>query len=151
MQLIELYRRQGFHLLENKILIPEMAGNIQHKTPVREAGIVVHGTAAVHLRERLQRPEAPCFRIGLYPVALGRYRKKVGLLPGKSRQRSRPAGKRCLPNLPGKLFGKVGSPRCLRQLNRSGNNGENLRTGAQREDKRHHKEQMFHKAVLLTE
>ena len=95
MEDIELDLRKRVDLLEDEILVPEMAGDVQHDAAPGEAGIVDDHPArerTLQLREGGVRAEHAFGRIGLDPDLLGRDGQPVRLLAGVLRQERAPTG-----------------------------------------------------------
>ena len=99
-QHIELHLGKGVYLLEDKVLVPEMPGDVQHRTSPGEPGIVDDDAAVIRLLQLRQRRPGPVHalgRIGLDQDPLGRDGNAIGLFPGESRQLGAPLGKGPLP------------------------------------------------------
>ncbi len=93
---IELGRGQGIDLLDDEILVPEMAGDVQHGTPPGETRIVDDDPAVVRLFQLGERRPGAVHafgRIGLDQDPFGGDGDPVGLFPGESRQLGAPLGK----------------------------------------------------------
>ena len=122
-ELVDLETGQGFQLLQDEILVPEMAGDIHHKAAVLETGIIVHRSAGLHLFEGLQGIEISLLRIGLNLIPLRRNDELVGLLPGESGQAGRLFGKGLAADLAGELPRQVGRAFGRDELQGSGHLG----------------------------
>ena len=136
MEHIELDLRKRIDLLEDEILVPEMAGNVQHNAPPGEAGVVDDHPArewTLQLREGGIRAVHAFGRIGLDADALGRNRQAVRLLAGKLRQESAPAGEGTLAH---DDFHVLRGRRTVTPLERNGRR-ENPKRHNQREEDLH--------------
>lgn len=95
-QHIELDSRKGVYLLEDKILVPEMAGDVQHRSPPREARIIDNHPARegpFQLGQRRLGAIDAFGRIGLDAHPPGCDGQAIGLLSRELREECAPFGK----------------------------------------------------------